>query len=80
MSEELHKIRVYPEIPAKPGIAENLIIEIDGQKMKGITEFSYEVKPGQLPVTKITLVANTSIDAHSTVSKTVDNGMDGVSY
>lgn len=80
MAEELHKIRVYPDDIKRPGTPENLTIEIDGIKMKGVTEFSYKVSTGQLPLVNITMTANVDIDAHSTVSKRTDNGLDGVSY
>lgn len=75
-----NNIRIYPENPNELGIPPNLILEIDGKKMKNVMSFSYNIGTGQVPTVDIRLVANVDMSADARVNKSVIDNLDGVQY
>lgn len=63
---ELSKIRIYPENPKLPALANNLIIEIDGKKLAGVVEFTYKIDSRNIPIVDIKMIAETVIESHGT--------------
>jgi hypothetical protein len=77
---QFNHVKIYAEDPSQPAIPPNLILEIDGIKMKNIASFNYSVSTGSLPLVSLTLVASVSMSADARVNKSVLDDKDGLQY
>jgi len=65
---KLNRIKIYPEDPSKDAIANNLVLELNGQKLEGVVHLSYEIKTGNLPIVKISLIGDAVIESDGDIS------------
>ena len=60
---KLNRIKIYAEDPTKEATAENLVVELNGQKLDGLVGITFSVQNGNIPVAQITLATTAEIEA-----------------
>lgn len=79
--QNLHKFRIYPDDPKLPAVSNNLTIELDGKKLKGVIEFIYKANGTDIPTVDIKMMADVDLNVHGKPNiRKLDSGQDMVEF